>query len=452
MSYLTASAGRVVRPGRVLPFKPALGRHDLRTVLPAALRGTMQTGFLERMFRDALSPEFLYGLVADAEPFEGRIGDNKTMTRRGLITPDPTPVTPGNDASTGSYGVEQWTVTLERYSKSLDTEMVASAVQLASQFVQDIAALGQHAGASLNQLARNKLYLAYTGGRTYATGSTSSSTTLPVNNTAGFGFVSVNGVLTPVSGSNPLTVTVNGVANTVTGVSVASGPGNLTLGSAVSASTGWTVIAANGPTTIRPGSAATKYALTGSDLATFSLFRSAVARLRKMNVPTVGGYYVAHIDPDTEQQLFSDSDFKQALQGRVDSPVFRDLSIGRFGGIDWVRNTEAPTSTGGSSGTLTVRQPIVCGAGVLVATPFQGLANVLQGTGVEGVSAVTTENVAPGVDVTLTVRPPQDRHGTKISSTWQWVGDYGVPTDTTASVQGGTDPALYKRAVVIEHA
>lgn len=452
MSILTASAGRVVRPGRVLalPFTPALARHDLRTILPARLQASMQTGFLERAFREALTPEFLYGLVADNEPFEGRIGDNKTMTRRGLLTPDPTPVTAGSDASTGTYGLEQWTVKLERYSKSLDTEMVASAAQLASQFAQDIAALGQHAGASLNMLARNRLYAAYTGGRTYATATSSSSTALVVDDVSGFGFVSVNGLLTAVSGSTPLIVTVNGVANTVTGVN--TGTKTLTLGTAVSASIGWVVIAENAPTTVRPGSAATKYALTGSDLATFALFRSAVARLRKANVPTIGGYYVAHIDPDTEQQLFSDADFKQALQGRVDSPVFRDLSIGRFGGIDWVRNTEAPTALGGTSGTLTVRRPVVAGAGVLVATPFQGLADVLNGTGVEGISAVTTENVAPGVDVTLTVRPPQDRHATTIASTWQWVGDYGVPTDVTALVQGAVDKALYKRAVVIEHA
>ena len=459
-----APSGRLVRLGRrlthqvrarqlqlpALPLTPVLDRHDLRTVLPSALRASMQAGFLERVFRSALSPEFLYGLVADSEPFEGRIGDTKTMTRRGLLTPTTTPVTPGSDAATGSYGVEQWTVTLDRYSTSLDTEMVASAAQIASQFVQDIQALGQHAGASLNQLARNRLYSAYAGGRTYATATSTSRTALAVDDVSGFQYVSVAGVLTAVSGSNPLTVTVNGVANTVTGVN--TGTKTLTLGTAISASIGWAVVAANAPTSIRPGTAATKYALSGSDLVTLSLFRSAVARLRKMNVPTLGGYYVAHIDPDTEQQLFADSDFKQALTGRADSPFFQDLSLGRFAGIDWVRNTEAPIVTGGSSGTLTVHRPVVCGAGVLAATPFQGLADVLNGTGVEGISAVTTENVAPGVDVTLTVRPPQDRHGTKISSTWQWVGDYGVPTDTTAAVQGGSDPALYKRAVVIEHA
>jgi hypothetical protein len=47
----------------------------------------------------------------------------------------------------------------------------------------------------------------------------------------GFSTVLVNGVPTAVSGTNPLSVTVNGVANTVTAVNV--GTKTLTLGTAV---------------------------------------------------------------------------------------------------------------------------------------------------------------------------------------------------------------------------
>jgi N4-gp56 family major capsid protein len=206
------------------------------------------------------------------------------------------------------------------------------------------------------------------------------------------------------------------------------------------------VVAANAPVSVRPtGSSA--YDLTTSNTATFAMFRSAVTRLRKMNVPTVGGYYVAHIDPDTESQLFSDSDFKQALQGRVDSPIYTDLSIGRFGGIDWVRNIESPTVLGGSAGNVTVHRPIVLGAGALVAAPFEGMGDLLRGSGVEDVPDISMVNAAPGVDVARIVRPPQDRLQQNLSTSWSWVGDYGVPSDSTTG-----DAALYKRAVVLEHA
>ena len=462
MSNLTAPAGRSVRPGWLrVPFQRAsIGTHDIRSVLPAALRAEMQTGFLERLFRETLVPEFVYGTVADVEPFAGGLGDNKTMTRPGIITPDPTPVTAGSDAAVGSYNIEQWSVTMDRYSKSLDTEMVASALTLQSKFLEDIKRLSLNAGQTLNLLARNKLYAAYSGGRSWVTTTATSDTTVLVNSVAGFGFVTVNGVLTPVSASNPLTVTIypagggTGVPNTVTGVN--TGTNALTLGTAVVDTVGQAIVAANAPATVR-GAGLSAFDLTGSNTATFALFRAGVTRLRKMAVPTIGGYYVAHVDPDTESQLFADSDFKQALQGRVDSPIYRDLSIGRFGGIDWVRNLEAPTilggtATSGNPGTLTVHRPVIMGGGALIAAPLEGIDSFLAGTGVEGVNAVSMVNVAPGVDVSLTVRAPQDRHGTTIASTRQWFGDYGVPTDLYAGVAGGsTDPALFKRAVVLEH-
>lgn len=454
MSNLTAQAARVVRPGWLaVPFRAAaIAAHDIQTALPAALRATIQRGFLERLFQESMRPQFLYGAVADIAPFQGGVGDQKTMTRAGLLTPQPTAITPGADAGTGTYAIEQWTVTLDKYGIGVDTDMLASVTQLASKFTLDISRLGINAGQSVNQVARNKLYRAYAGGRTWATGATTSSTTLPVAETSGFGFTSVNGVLTAVSGTNPLTVTVNGVANTVTGVSTSSGAGNLTLGTAISATAGWAVVAANAPTVIRAGSATSPYGMSGSDTVTFAMFRSAVARLRKMNVPTVNGNYVAHIDADTEVQLFADTEFKQLYQGRADSAVYRDLSIGVLAGIDFVRNTEAPTVAGGSSGTVTVHRPVVMGANALVATPLDGLADLLRGTGVEAVPNIAMINAAPGVDVALIVRPPQDRFQQVVSSAWQWVGDYAVPTDLNAAVQGGSDPALYKRAVVLEHA
>jgi N4-gp56 family major capsid protein len=421
-----------------------LDRHmPIRATLPAPIQAMLQNGILDRTFRDALIPEFLFAQIADSEPFQGGLGDTKTYTRKGLLTPATTPVT-GSDPSPSTYTIEQWSVTMEQYANSMDTNMLTSLVALASKFLADAQTLGINAGQTINQIARNKLYAAYAGGRTWATASSSSSTSLVVQSTNGFAYVQVNGVLTPVSASNPLSVTVNGTANTVTGAN--PGTNTLTLGTAISAAVGQAVIAANAPVSIRPaGNSA--YDLTGSNLATLAMFRSGVARLRKMNVPTVGGYYVAHIDADTEAELFADADFKQAMQGRIDSPVFRDLSIGRAAGIDWVRNLETPTVLGGSSGTLNVHRPVLLGANALTASPLEGAGALLEGTGTEDVPEIAQVEVSPGVSITRIVRPPQDRLQQVISTTWSWVGDFGVPPDS-----GSGDASHYKRAVVLEHA
>lgn len=444
MQYLTALAGRVMRPG----FTFRLARHDIQTALPAALRATMAKGFLEAVFHQALRPEFTYPALADSEPWQGKVGDKKTFTRSGLITPSETPITPGNDASTGTYNIEQWSVEMGEYGLAVDTNMLASAMQMASQYVQDVKTLGTHAGQSLNRVARSRLMNAYAGGRTWCTANDADDTTIAVASVAGFTHVTVNGVLTPVSATNPLTVAIAGVANTVTAVNAEAL--TLTLGTSRADTKGDAVVAANAPVSVRP-TGSTAYDLSASNTATLSLFRSAVARLRKMSVPTIDGAFTAFVDHDTVTQLYADNSvggFLTALTGAVESPVWKSQAIGRIADIDFVPTTEAPTVAAGSTGAVTVHRPLVVGAGALISAPFDGLDTLLTGTGVEGNPNISMVNVAPAVDVALIVRPPADRLQRIVSTAWQWVGDFGVPTDLYAS---GADAALYKRAVLIEH-
>jgi hypothetical protein len=439
MTVLTAP-----RPAAGRPWFD-LARHDVRSTLPAAIVAIMQNGLLDRVFQDALVPEFIFPAIADSTPWMANLGDTQVFTRKGLLSPVTTAVT-GSDVSAATYGIEQWSVTMDQYGQAVDTNMLQSAMTLASKYVADVQTLGINAGQSLNRIARNKLYKAYSGGRTWCTTAGSSDTSIIVQSTDGFTQVMVNGVLTPVSASNPLPVTIAGVGNTVTGVNV--GTSTLTLGTARVDVVGDYVLSANAPYSVRAGTGRNSgYDMAVSDVVTFKLFRAAVARLRKMNVPTIGGYYVAHIDPDTESQLFDDADFKQALQGRVDSPIYRDLSIGRFGGIDWVRNNEVPSVLGGSGGAVNVHRPVVVGDGCLIAAPFENMGSLLVGTNVEDVPDISMIQAAPGVEVARIVRPPLDRLQQIISTSWSWVGDYGVPSD----LQTG-DAALYKRGVVVEHA
>lgn len=423
-----------------------LDRHDVRSTLPASITAIMQNGILDRTFQDALVPEFLYPALADSMPWQGNLGDTKTFTRKGLIAPTTTAITGSDISGASTYSIEQWSVTMDQYGISVDTNMLQSSMTLASKFLADVQTLGINAGQSLNRIARDKMYKAYAGGRTWCTTAGSSDTSLIVQSVNGFQTVLVNGVPTPVSASNPLSVTCGGVANTVTGVNV--GTSTLTLGTARVDVAGDAIVAANAPVSVRGSTANTAYDFTTATTfnATLALFRAAVVRLRKMNVPTIGGYYTAHIPPDTEAELFADADFKQALQGRVDSPVWRDLSIGRFSGIDWVRNNEVPTVLGGSAGNVTAFRPVVVGSGALVAAPFEGIGSLLAGTGVEDVPSIRMVDAAPTTQVALIVRPPQDRLQQNISTSWAFTGDFGVPSDSQTG-----DAALFKRAVVVEH-
>lgn len=423
----------------------SLARHDVRSSLPAAIQAIMQNGLLSRSFEDALVPEFLFPAVATRRPWGGNLGDTSIFTRPGLLTPITAPLTVGNDPNAATYTIEQYSATMNQYGNSVDTNLLQSAMTLASKFIEDNQMLAINAGQSLNRISRQKLYDAYTGGRTWATASSTTSTALVVNSVVGFEQVPVNGVLTAVSVSNPLSVTVNGVANTVTGYN--AGTNTLTLGTAISASVGWTVVASTAPVTYRPGTATTRYGLASTDVATAAVFRSAVARLRSMSVPTIDGHYVAHVDPTTEAELFADADFKQAYQGRGDSAVFGNMSIGTFLGIDWVRNVEAQTtSDGGSGGTLTVHQPIVMGADALLSNPFENMGDLLAQVGANS-GSIELIGPAAGVQVAHIIRPPLDRLQQVVSSSWSYVGDFAVPTDVATG-----DAALYKRAVVIEHA
>lgn len=419
-----------------------LARHDVRSTLPAAIQAIMQNGLLDRTFRDALAPEFLYPRVAQSEPWQGGLGDTKTSTRTGLLEPKTTPIT-GSDPSTSTYAVEQWSVTMDQYGDAMDTNMLQSSMSLASKFLRDIQTLATGAGQSLNHIARNKIYAAYGGGRTWATSAGTSDTSIVVDSTDGFTHVVVNGVPTEVSASNPLSVTIDGVANTVTGVNTSTK--TLTLGTARVDVEGDAVVSENAPVSLRPNAKDTMFDLAGTDVVTLSMFRAAATRLRRMNVQPINGAYVAHIDAETLNQLFDDTEFQNLYQGRGEaSTVWRDLAVGRIAGIDFVRNEEAPVRTIDS---VEVHRPLVYGADAVVSAPFAEMGRLLTESDVSDVPSIAMVQVAPNVEVARIIRPPQDRLQQVIGSAWSWVGDFGIPSDVTTG-----DDALFKRAVVIEHA
>ncbi|AGK98172.1 N4-gp56 family major capsid protein [Clostridium pasteurianum] len=406
---------------------------------PAAIAAMIQNGILDRTFQEALLPNFLYRNLATQRPFQGNLGETVLFTRTGLLSTAETPLTPGSDPTPQSYSIEQYAMTLNQYGNAMDTNMLTSKIGLSSKFLEDNMKLGINAGQTVNRICRNKLYGAYSSGNTYAVGAGSAITALVVNDVTGFTTQLVNGVQTAVGAGNPIPVVVSGNANTVVAVNV--GTKTLTLGTAATWVDSDPVVAVNAPQIFRPNARADTKKLIAGDSATLAIFLDAVAALRQNNVPSFGGYYAAHIDAVTERQLFADADFKQALQGRQDSPVWGSLSIGRFAGIDWVRNTEAPTV---ANGALTVRRPMVVGADALIEGPLQGFGELL---GEANFAEARDSGIVSMVDgVAFIHRPPIDRLQQVISSAWSWVGDYAVPTDALTGAA-----AQYKRAAVIEH-
>jgi hypothetical protein len=442
---------------------------SFRDALPASLQEIVQNGLLDRVFDDALVPLFLYDTLADIRPWGAQLGSQSILTRAGLMAPVTTAVT-GSDASASAYGFEQYSVKMDQFGNSIDTNMAVSAQALASKFLEDNKQLGINAAQSMNLIAQLSLYGAYGEGTTYATAGSTSSTTLDVADASGFAFAPVtlsttSGVeaatgvavpqLQPVSGSNPLTVTVNGVANTVTGVTITAGHASdtLTLGTAVSATTGWAVVSSIAPVQYRPNARTSASTLVAGDVATLALFESAVTRLRSQNVHPVGGAYTAHIAPQTLNELFQDANFRQVYQGRADTPAYENLTLGsgasgnsgieflgRFVGIDWVLNNVTPTGTNPSG--VTYYRPIVCGDGCLIKAPFESMGSL-----VSTLNAGSTVQVDMIGGVARILRAPLDRFGQVLSSTWSWIGGYTVGTDMLTG-----DSAAYKRAVVVEHA
>src|SRR5574340_211358 len=139
---------------------------------PAALQPIIQQGFLEREFDQAMRSKLGYRACADREDIAVGIGETLTKTRAGLRPSVTTPVPPNtntnldNGLSPGSWGVEQYTITINHYAATTDLNMVTSRVGIASQFLQNAYVNGEQAARSLDELARNALFNAYFGGNT----------------------------------------------------------------------------------------------------------------------------------------------------------------------------------------------------------------------------------------------------------------------------------------------
>ena len=361
---------------------------------PLALQPIIQQGFLEREFEHALTSKLGYRAVADREPFAVGIGETLTKTRAGLKPSVTTPLAPAtntnldNGLTPSSWGVEQYTISINHYASTTDLNMVTSRVGISGQFLQNAFTNGEQAARSLDELARNALFAPYFGGNTRVrVALTAAGAAVAVDDVRGFQTVFVNGVQTPVGGASALTVTVGanpytlvGAAPDITNVSTAPGgiSGVLTFSSNVSVSDGAggnALQAANASVVLRPNARTTSAGLLVTDTLAMANLLDAVAKLRMNAVPDIDGVYNCYLDPVSARQLFADQDFQRLFQGATSAnQVFKQGMINDFLGLRFIPTTEAYVQPHPIIVGSVIRRPIICGKGALIEGDFAGMA------------------------------------------------------------------------------
>ena len=457
---------------------------------PSQLAAILQQGFLERELEEGLDSILAYRRAALQETVPSRIGETLTRTRKGRKTPVTTPMTPAsntgldNGLTSSTFSVEQYSFTIASYADTVDTNMQQELAGIADQLIANSRNNGVQAAQSMERICRYKLFSAYLGGnsRVRTDLGAGSSTTCWLDDIRGFTTVLVNGVVTPISSGNPLTVqetavssggltqtlTVNTATPDATNKSTTPDgiSGSLTFTAATTPINGDAMVALNAPKILRPFSRLTTALLQGSDMLTMGLVEDALAYLRDNGVPPMmDGTYHCILDNTSMRQLWADQDFKVLFAGNSRASEYRDGDIVRLLGVTFIPTTEtyvqpagiqynganynaASTATSPSAVTQRIRRPIVLGAESIIQGDFEGLETWLAREGVNAIGEVFLVN-----GVAQILRPPLDRLQQVCSLSWNWVGDFAVPTDITATtaIIPTASNALFKRALVLEH-
>ncbi len=454
--------------------------------LPANLAGELQQGFLERELEEGLDSVLAYRATAVSETIPCSIGETLTRRRKGRKAPTRTPLPVStlnaldNGLTPASYAMEQYQFTMQPYADTVDVDLLGTEATIADDFIANSRNNGVQAAQSRELIARYKLFSAYLGAnsRVRTDLGASTTTTCHVDDIRGFTLTWVNGVITPVSASNTITVQEyavggSGVTQTLTvsaavadATNASSAPdgisGVLTFAAATAPVNGDALVASFAPTVKRPAGHLTTAQMTVQDTLTLGLLQDAVASLRANAVPTqADGTFHVILDDISHRQLMADQDFKVYFASRQDSEVIKRQDVYVMLGMTFIPTANAyvqlpkTDANGGSGGTTTsqvtstIRRPIVLGGECLIEGNFEGLETFLSRQGVSPIAdTMLVDNVLQ------IVRPPLDRLNRFASLSWHWIGDYAVPTDVTAtpSIIPTASNAAWKRAVVVEHA
>lgn len=464
---------------------------------PTALQPAFQDNMLDRAFQDQLEALCVIRRSAYRKPMPIRSGETYIYSRAGELVPviddlDPTSNTvPDNGLSgIGGVGASNPTYTLEQYAMkigmtayALDLNIYQEKQTMASTFKQNVTNLGRQAALSLDLKCLRAALQGYEGGRTYATGSsTSGNTVLAVDNLYGldtaYSQITIGGNgysygrPNAVSGSNKLkafhiaaatgvvtAINISAVAKDVTNTSTLVTPstpdighsGTITYDPATAAVIGDIIVAADAPNYVRPKGARSRYEMDETCTAQIQLIINTVAqfRLNSLSGPLADGSYPCYIDAIMDAQFFTDPQFQILTMGAVESKIFKGARMLPNYNVTFIPTTNLPVCafTNKDGKALFARRAIVCAERWIQEGPFAGAADVIAEGGGGAIHDVRMVD-----DIAIVHRDAVDRLGQIISQGWFYIGGFVIPTDVTINntVIPSATAARYKRATVIE--
>lgn len=464
--------------------------------VPAQVLDLVQQGLIEREFHDGLFPNLAYRAEFEAEKWEGNTGTEIVMTRAGLLGDIVAPNTPGADPVPQNVPFEQWSMHLDQYAGTIDTDMPTAAVANSNLFMRNIHQLGLQAGRSINRIARDVLFKAYLSGQTVLlAAATAGQTTIRVCALNGFTDVVIPGTTTRPQNTSiafplPITIGTGGTSTSETKSAIGYtpdnpadpfGPGTITLSAALANS--YAIRAAvrsiYAPIIVRAGNGVSVDSISAGDTLSLQQIINACAFLRNATVqPHDDGFYHAHISPLAQAQVFADPVFQRLNQSLPKGDAYSQGYLGDISGVAFFMNTEAPNllnsgalvATSAATGSaLSGQYATELGAEIVngFGTTIGRVVITGKGTGYERyldesgyvTEAGTTGKIGEfsvvnnGVQILterirLVIRAPLDRLQQKVSASWSISTGFAMPSDITAP----SGPQRFKRAVVLEFA
>lgn len=433
------------------------------STLPASISQIVQSGLLVGEFQAALEITHQYPLAYQTRTTPRNYGETFTETRDALLAAVQDPITPTNTGldsglTARTVGREQWAFTMNIYADTIDTTVDENTLALANLFRSNLNALATGAGRTDNLQCRRRITYAYAGGRTHATNAaTVAATSLTVANANGFDERYTNGVAANVSGSNTLTVTVNGTSNVVSGATSFTRTnasdmvsGTLTLGTSQTWSIGDAIIASSAPASIRPNSRTTSYNLTSTDTITYQNIVNSTAILRNNGVPGFfdNGLYLFLGDAQHEANLFADAAFREFYRGQYQSEDVRMGKLMISGGVAFSFGNEPPNSTSWGASSITARRAFVLGGSAAAKRTYDMGGMTDDNMETNPISSIYRD---PDKGLKVIVRPALDRRAQIISASYELIFGLAMSTDSL-STQGEYTNAVFKRGVCIETA
>jgi hypothetical protein len=472
-----------------------------------------QKNFLERKIRKSLLPTYVFRptKIDPKDWFDANIGETKTFTRRALIAPNTKPLDPAqntgldNGMTADARSFEQWTAKLNRWPGFIPTFITGQETLIADLYLDNIYALGQKAGNSLELVCAERIWEAYDSGDSFITAGVT-GTQVAVDNCHGFitQFSAVDlpnlGSPQPVTSQNQLAVAIvsgstgfitylcyvtNYALDTVSASYMQNGgiqfgrSGVLTLSESVTVSAGDRIVAIDtsaitGPATNKPAVGqtlnpvwkdgsyvvrplneggqmiTTAYALTDTNImAPSAMIPYAVSRVKRRGIPKLSnGLYGCAIDSQLLAQFYQDDGFLKATATRWhSSPVFQNGVIAAGWGVEFTEATQVPTYPS-PNGQFQLAHAFVFGEECITEHPFKGVKDAT--AIVAGVGDVADTRFTDRIK--FRTLAAIDTLGDVIKLAYDYQGDFVPGTDKSSNpyVIQQSDYMRYKRGVMLQ--